>query len=287
MSRVFISYSHADAPWRDRLVTTLAPVVRQDEMDVWHDGQITAGADWNAAIDAQLARSKVAVLLVSASFLGSDYIAQVELPHVVEAARAGRQSLIWVPVSASLWDMTPLAPFQAAINPNRALDQMSSAEANQALVSVAKTINGKRTLTDVGSGLGIVDAVTDELEPGGQHRVVAHHTGTRVTFVQDGVGVPIETITAEELELLPDLDHRLVQSFEASMSAEYERWIALRPRRATLTGSEKQEYQDAGRRMCEELNRLLDFLQQGLGKQLQDHYGGIRYSCTELVALDH
>ena len=36
--------------------------------------------------------------------------------------------------------------------------------------------------------------------------------------------------------------------------------------------------------MCAELNNILDFIESGLGKNLHDHYTGIRYACQRLVA---
>jgi hypothetical protein len=35
--------------------------------------------------------------------------------------------------------------------------------------------------------------------------------------------------------------------------------------------------------MCGELNALLDFIENQLGKHLEDHYHGIRYACAKLV----
>lgn len=45
---VFISYSHKDEEWKDRLVTHLSVLERAGLLDVWDDRRIEAGADWYA-----------------------------------------------------------------------------------------------------------------------------------------------------------------------------------------------------------------------------------------------
>jgi hypothetical protein len=57
----------------------------------------------------------------------------------------------------------------------------------------------------------------------------------------------------------------------------------LHPRRKTLTPRELEDYESAGREMCGSLGQILDFIEQGLGKYLQDHYVAIRYSCDRLI----
>jgi nucleotide-binding universal stress UspA family protein len=63
---VFISYAHADAAWRERLQTHLAPLAQRGLIDVWDDTRIQPGEPWQAAIAAAIDRAAVAVLLVSA-----------------------------------------------------------------------------------------------------------------------------------------------------------------------------------------------------------------------------
>ena len=40
---VFISYSHKDAQYKDELITTLYPLIRQNKIQVWQDGDILPG----------------------------------------------------------------------------------------------------------------------------------------------------------------------------------------------------------------------------------------------------
>ena len=49
MPKVFISYSHKDEVWKDRLQSQLAVLERQDLLSVWDDRQIAAGTPLFAA----------------------------------------------------------------------------------------------------------------------------------------------------------------------------------------------------------------------------------------------
>ena len=47
---VFISYSHKDEAWKDRLVTHLGVLQRAGLLDTWDDHQIGTWANWHEEI---------------------------------------------------------------------------------------------------------------------------------------------------------------------------------------------------------------------------------------------
>jgi hypothetical protein len=138
--QVFISYSHADRKWLKELQTHLRPYLRSAMIAVWDDSQIKAGALWRESIEKALASAKVAVLLVSPAFLASRFIAESELPPLLEAAMSEGVTIMWVPVRFSSFDITPIATYQAAHSPEKPLASLPAASRDKALVRICEII---------------------------------------------------------------------------------------------------------------------------------------------------
>lgn len=100
---IFISYSHADERWVDPLRTHLGSVTRKTRFRAWHDRAIDYGEKWQPAIDAAMARAKLAILVVSAHFLNSDFIRDHELPVLLAARDEGRLKILCLLVDACAW----------------------------------------------------------------------------------------------------------------------------------------------------------------------------------------
>lgn len=142
VNQIFVSYSHKDVEWLERLKVMMAPYLHaaESELDLWDDTRLRAGQQWDEEIRRALAKAGVAVALVSADFLGSTYVMEKELPVIVNAAKGGGASLLWVYISDALWEETPLKEFQATHDTKTPLDARPRAEQNQILKSVAQQI---------------------------------------------------------------------------------------------------------------------------------------------------
>jgi hypothetical protein len=101
---VFISYSHKDEAWKDRLVTHLAGLERVGRLRTWNDRVIRAGQKWLQEIETAMEEARVAVLLVSPDFLASRFIKTREVPRLL--GRRAREGVHVVPVIVKdcLWE---------------------------------------------------------------------------------------------------------------------------------------------------------------------------------------
>jgi hypothetical protein len=136
---VFISYSHKDSKFLDQLLTHLKPLERAGRLTKWSDKQIAPGSNWFTEIRESLARAKVAILLITPSFLASDFIHEHELGPLLSQAEKGGVRILWVPVRAAAYDETALKDYQALSSADKPLAQMK-AERDEAWVRICKEI---------------------------------------------------------------------------------------------------------------------------------------------------
>src|SRR5262245_14911937 len=85
---VFLSYSHKDEKWKDLLRTHLGVLESEGRLDTWVDRHIEAGTDWFEEIQEAMARASVAILLISADFLTSEFIGGEEVPRLLQRRKA-------------------------------------------------------------------------------------------------------------------------------------------------------------------------------------------------------
>jgi len=100
---IFISYSHQDEAWKDRLTKHLRTLEAEGVLEVWDDRKISAGAIWASEIEEAISRSAVAILLVSADFLTSSFILEKEVPHLIRQRTSGHLRIIPVIVHPCPW----------------------------------------------------------------------------------------------------------------------------------------------------------------------------------------
>jgi hypothetical protein len=115
---VFISYSHKDAKWLEKLKQFLRPLEDKELIRVWDDTEIRPGSDWLGEISK------------------APFIREKELSVLLEAAENRGCLIFWISVSSSTFEDSPLARFQGAIPPSAPLDLMSDAEQSRVLTDI-------------------------------------------------------------------------------------------------------------------------------------------------------
>lgn len=149
-TKVFISYCHEDKQWRDRLEVHLKPLEIEGLLVRWDDTMIQPGSRWEDEIKKALHSAKVAVLLVSADFLASDFIINHELPTLLEKAKRDGAVILPLIVSPCRFQQTPsLFRYQSVNDPSKPLIRMSAGESEETFFRVTliieRTILNSRT----------------------------------------------------------------------------------------------------------------------------------------------
>ena len=140
MTRIFISYSHQDEAWKERVVRHLR-VLEPVDVDTWDDRRIAAGTGWEEEIGNAIATCDVALLLISAHFLTSRFILGQEVPPLLQRREEQGIRVIPVIVSPCVWDRIPwLKSIQARPKDGKPLSGMSGHDADAALAALAEEI---------------------------------------------------------------------------------------------------------------------------------------------------
>jgi formylglycine-generating enzyme required for sulfatase activity len=139
--QLFISYSHRDGEWVERLRRMIRPLEQRYGLERWDDSRIQAGGLWRQEIEQALASASVALLMVSADFLASDFVTLSELPPLFLAAKQEGLRILWLPLRPSLWKHIPeIEQYQAVIPPGRTLAEMAEVEQERVFVQIAELI---------------------------------------------------------------------------------------------------------------------------------------------------
>jgi hypothetical protein len=109
---IFFSYSHEDETLRKALDAHLSELWRSGVVR-WYDRQIGPGSEWEGQIDEHLASARIILLLISRSFLASDYCYDIEMKRALE--RHARGEAIVIPIllrPIAWWKRSPFRKLQ-------------------------------------------------------------------------------------------------------------------------------------------------------------------------------
>jgi formylglycine-generating enzyme required for sulfatase activity len=110
---LFFSYAHEDQDLRDRLEEHLSILKRLGKISTWHDRKIRAGSDWAGEISEELESADIILLLVSPSFINSDYCYGVEVDRALQRHKQGNAVVIPIILRPAVWEDSPFGKLQA------------------------------------------------------------------------------------------------------------------------------------------------------------------------------
>jgi hypothetical protein len=111
--KVFISYSHKDEEFREQLQEYLHDAERQGMIENWYDREIVPGREYEKDIDQNLRNADIILLLVSPTFMASDYAYAKEVSVAMDRHERGEVCVIPIIVRGARWERAPFGRLQA------------------------------------------------------------------------------------------------------------------------------------------------------------------------------
>lgn len=118
---IFLSYSHEDEELMNFVRTHLMIFDRQGLIRKWWDRKLLGGQHIDGTLTAQLASSDIILLLVSASFLASDYCYDTEMKQAMVQHASGRSVVVPVILRPCSWHSAPFGQLLALPTDGKAL----------------------------------------------------------------------------------------------------------------------------------------------------------------------
>jgi hypothetical protein len=114
---IFIIYARKDKEALDELRAHLKSTEATSKLNIWYDGEILPGQDWNEEIQTRLESANISLLLISKDFFNSDYIEKEELAHVIVRHENNHCVIIPIIVKDCVWeDHFSISKFQVLPN---------------------------------------------------------------------------------------------------------------------------------------------------------------------------
>ena len=119
--KIFIAYSREDQHILNRLRTNLKVLERTQNIQVWYDGEIEVGSDWQKQIKTNLYSADIILLLVSENFIASDYCYDTEMTEALSLHDQNKVRTVPVIAKECLWQRMPFARLQALPEDGKAI----------------------------------------------------------------------------------------------------------------------------------------------------------------------
>lgn len=137
--RIALLSAKTDGAWVRRLQMHLKPVARKAGVEVWDDSAIAPGTIYNEELTAELAKSRVVVVLLSPALLDDDEF-ESRLGELLVAVRSVSLRLLPLIVSSCAVKDTALRGYKTLHPPDQPLDALSPSDLNLALTAIAARI---------------------------------------------------------------------------------------------------------------------------------------------------
>ncbi len=125
--KVIIFHHETDKKYLERLRVHLTPLEKKYLIEVWDTTSILPGAVRHAETQQALSTAKVAILLINADFLASDFV-ENELPMLLDINRAKGTVILSIITNYCAFQGTKLSQFQAVNTSSTPLSSMNKSK---------------------------------------------------------------------------------------------------------------------------------------------------------------
>lgn len=163
--KTFISYSHCDDLYRERLEIQLTMLKRQEIISSWTDRKITPGEEWDGQIDKNLEAAHIILLLISPDFLASEYCYDKEMQRAMEKHESRESIVIPILIRPCDWTSAPFSKLQ--VLPSEAKEVSKWINADDAWLDILNGIKNtisymeERSIQDVSKEIAGLETVND------------------------------------------------------------------------------------------------------------------------------
>ncbi len=231
-NKVFISYSHKDAFWMEKIKGLLEREMESHEIHLWDDTGIETGQDWEKEINNALATSCVALALVSDDFCASEFIRQKELPVMAEAADKKECVFFWVRIDGEDYETVhQIKRFEAA-HMDTPLASLPEAELEQTLTDITgqliEVYRQKKPLPQI-KVLSLTAAPDDDLHyEKEQDTLLEVFQGFKGDAVYLEIPDPVDSTLSEMEERLRERSHDILHlTAHGQMNEQKEGFLCL------------------------------------------------------------
>jgi hypothetical protein len=124
-----------------RLEVHLQPIVDAGLVVHWDDRKIKPGNKWRDEIRMAIDAASVAILMISADYLASEFVTTNEIPPLLKAAEERGCQILPIILGPCRFLRTPsLAEFQAVNSASRPLNAMKAHQSEAVFAQMAETI---------------------------------------------------------------------------------------------------------------------------------------------------
>jgi hypothetical protein len=150
--KAFISYSHKDEHYLERLKVHLAQMKREGLIDEWTDEEIHAGSSLHNTISETLQSSELFLALLSPDYISSDYCYNKEFETAQKMQEVGTLTIVPIVIEPCDWKKTPFSKLKVLPKDGKAVSEWTNP--NNAFLNV---IDELRRLTQTSKSSTVVE----------------------------------------------------------------------------------------------------------------------------------